>query len=106
MDSLFLDQPVLPGGDGERAPPRLTENPEQLVRSKRMHIKLQDKQNLERLLEEAEAVNKQLEADLAHEKSLADRCEADLNERAAIVENTINCLSGSASNNSKIRRIK
>ena len=92
LDTLFQEQPVLPGGGGERAPPPLEGNPEQLVRAKRMRIKLQDKHNLERLLEEAEAVHAQLEADLSHEKQLVERCESDLTQRAAIVEKTYNIV--------------
>jgi hypothetical protein len=96
LDAMFQEQPVLPGGGGERAPPPLEGNPEQLVRAKRMRMKLQDKHNLERLLEEAEAVHVQLEADLAHEKELVERCESDLNQRAAIVEKTYNIVMAGA----------
>ena len=98
LDDLFNEQPILPGGNGERAPPPLSDNPEQILRAKRMRIKLQDKRNLERLLEEAQEVNKQLEADLDREKAIAKQCEEDLSERAAIVDKTYNIVMASNGN--------
>jgi hypothetical protein len=41
-------------------------------------------------------VHVQLEADLAHEKELVERCESDLNQRAAIVEKTYNIVMAGA----------
>ena len=92
LDELFVQQPQLPGGDGERVPAVLPENPTDLLRAKRMRLKVVDKEGLEQLLLDAQNVNTKLETDLARDRALLLRCENELERRAAMVDTAYSSL--------------
>jgi hypothetical protein len=92
LDELFVQQPKLPGGDGERVPAVLPENPTDLLRAKRMRLKIADREGLEQLLHDAHNVNAKLEADLARDRSLLGRCEKELERRAYMLETAYSSL--------------
>jgi hypothetical protein len=92
LDQLFVEQPKLPGGDGERVPPVLAQHPADLMRAKRMKLKLSDKESLEQLLRDAQSVNAKLQGDLTRDRSLLERCENELERRASLVDTAFSCL--------------
>ena len=92
LDQLFTEQPKLPGGDGERVPPVLAQHPADMMRTKRMKLKLSDKESLEQLLRDAQSVNTKLQDDLTRDRSLLERCENELERRASLVDTAFSCL--------------
>ena len=92
LDQLFVEQPKLPGGDGERVPAVLPEDPTDLLRAKRMRLKLADKDGLEQLLVDAQNVHKQLDSDLTRDRSLLHRCETELERRASMIDSAYSHL--------------
>ena len=96
LDRLFVEQPKLPGGDGERIPAVLPEDPTNLLRAKRMRLKLSDKEGLEQLLVDAQQVQAHLESDLSRDRSLLSRCENELERRASMIDSAHSSLPPSA----------
>ena len=92
LDQLFQEQPKLPGGDGVRIPAVLSEDPTELLRSKRMVLKLSDKESLEQLLLDAQNIQAKLEADLLRDRGLLSRCEEELERRAKMIDSAYSSL--------------